>query len=128
MKSFHIATAIALAIATTAALAQSGAMKGMEGKDTSMKGMDMKDKSGASMSGDEKNQNAHHGSGVVKILDTKAGTVTIAHGPIKTMNWSAMTMTFKVKDKDLLDKLGVDKKVDFDFVKQGKDYVVTAVK
>ena len=38
-----------------------------------------------------------------------------------------MTMGFKVKDKTRLDKLAVDRKVEFEFVKQGKDYVITWV-
>ena len=40
----------------------------------------------------------------------------------------AMTMGFLVKDKMLLDKLAVGKRVDFEFVQGSKGYVVTAVK
>jgi len=54
--------------------------------------------------------------------------VTIAHGPIKSMNWTAMNMTFAVKDKALLDKFSQDKKVEFEFVQQGSDYVIKSVK
>ena len=39
-----------------------------------------------------------------------------------------MTMGFKVKDKMLLDKVAVDRKVDVEFVKEGKDYVITSVR
>ncbi|MES2363425.1 MAG: copper-binding protein [Pseudomonadota bacterium] len=39
-----------------------------------------------------------------------------------------MIMSFQVKDKDLLGKLVVDKKVDFGFVREGDDYVVTTMK
>jgi Cu(I)/Ag(I) efflux system protein CusF len=39
-----------------------------------------------------------------------------------------MTMGFAVKDKALLDKLAVGKKVEFEFVKEGKGYAVTGVK
>lgn len=35
------------------------------------------------------------GTGVVKSIDTKAGTITLHHGPIAALNWPAMTMTFK---------------------------------
>lgn len=70
----------------------------------------------------------HKASGVVKQVDTKAGTVTLAHGPIKSLNWPAMTMGFKVKDKKLFDKLGVGTKVDVRLEQQGKDYVVTDVR
>ena len=44
------------------------------------------------------------------------------------VNWPPMTMGFTVKDKMLLDKLTVDKKVNVEFKKEGSDYVVTAVK
>ncbi|MBL8772397.1 MAG: copper-binding protein [Phenylobacterium sp.] len=35
------------------------------------------------------------GSGVVKGVNAKAGTVTLHHGPIPALKWPAMTMTFK---------------------------------
>lgn len=87
-----------------------------------MKGMDMGGK--GSMSKDAK----HKANGVVKALDSQKSTVTIAHGPVQSMKWPAMSMTFKVKDKALLDKLAITRKVDVEFVEQGKDYVVTSVK
>ena len=52
----------------------------------------------------------------------------ISHGPVNILNWPSMTMGFKVKDNDLRAKLVVNKKVDFAFVKDGDDYVVTSVK
>ena len=48
--------------------------------------------------------------------------------PVKSMKWPAMTMTFKVKDKAMLDKLGAGKKVEVEFEQRGKDYVITSVK
>jgi Cu(I)/Ag(I) efflux system protein CusF len=39
-----------------------------------------------------------------------------------------MTMTFAVRDKALLEKLQPGRKIDFQFVRQGKDYVITGVK
>ncbi|WP_332700743.1 copper-binding protein [Devosia sp.] len=53
------------------------------------------------------------GVGVVKKVDVKAGTVTLAHDPIKALNWPAMTMPFKVSDKALLAKAAVGSKVRF---------------
>lgn len=64
------------------------------------------------------------GSGVVKKVDTKAGTVTIDHGPIKALNWGAMTMPFKVSDAALLNGLKVGAKVSF----QLKDQKIVAIK
>ena|SRR5258705_4688931 len=70
----------------------------------------------------------HNAVGVVKAVDQAKGSVTFAHEPVKSLNWPSMTMVFLVKDKTLLDKLPVGKKVGFEFVQQGKEYVVTAVK
>jgi Cu/Ag efflux protein CusF len=39
-----------------------------------------------------------------------------------------MTMGFAVKDKALLGKLAPEKKIEFEFVQQGSDYVITSVK
>lgn len=47
---------------------------------------------------------------------------------MKELKWASMTMAFRVKDKSMLDKLSADKKADFEFVQQGKNYVVTSVK
>lgn len=73
-------------------------------------------------------QTTHSATGVVKSIDAQAGVVTFAHEAVPSMNWPAMTMSFQVKDKMLLDKLAVGKKVDFQFVPGTKGYVVTAVK
>ncbi len=99
--------------------AQSSGMGGMD-----MKGMDMQDKS----TGKKAQGKTHKGVGTVKQIDPTAATVTIAHGPVADLKWPAMTMTFAVKDKALLGKLSQDKKVEFEFVQQGSDYVITSAK
>ena len=88
-----------------------------------MKGMDMSTKPVAGAK-----QQTHTAIGTVKKADAKAGKVTLAHGPVASLNWPAMTMSFKVKDKALWKKLEDGKKVEVEFTKQGADYVVTAVK
>jgi Cu(I)/Ag(I) efflux system protein CusF len=112
--------AVLLAAVSLCAAAQSSDVKGTDMKDMDRKGMDMKmEKKAAGQS--------HKGTGKVTKVDPTANSVTIAHEPVGTMNWPAMTMTFKVKDKALLEKVKQGQKVDFEFVQQGKDYVVTAV-
>ena len=112
MRVIKLVTVLALVIPAGLALAQAGDMKGMD--------MGKKPATGA--------QAAHKATGVVKKVDSKAGTVTLAHDPLKSLNWPAMTMSFTVKDKALFDKLTANKKIDFEFVQQGKDYVITTVK
>jgi Cu(I)/Ag(I) efflux system periplasmic protein CusF len=70
----------------------------------------------------------HWAVGVVKKVDPKAGTVTLAHEPVKSIKWPSMTMAFQVKDKALLEKLPEGRKVEFEFEERGRDYVVTNVK
>ena len=96
------------------------------------KPMDM-DHKGMEMKMEKKDANpadahAHHASGVVKSVNTDNGTVSIQHGPVPALNWPAMTMSFKAKDKKSLQALKPGQKIDFEFVQQGKDYVVTKVK
>jgi len=123
LLAISAATAV-LAAVSPFAIAQSSGMKGMD-----MKDMDMKDQKGMDMKMENKAAGqSHKGTGKVTKVDAAKNSVTIAHEPVSTMNWPAMTMTFKVKDKALLQKVKQGEKVDFEFVQQGKDYVVTAVK
>ncbi len=47
---------------------------------------------------------------------------------VASMKWPAMTMSFKAKDKKALQALKPGQKIEFDFVEQGKDHVITKVK
>lgn len=108
------ALTLALAFAVTAAHAQSTPPKGVH-------------EHGAPPPCCDTGAKAFQASGVVKKADAAKSTVTVAHGPVKDLNWPAMTMAFKVKNKALLDKLAVNRQVAFSFVQEGKDYVITAV-
>lgn len=101
--------------ASTFAIAQGNDMKGM-------KAMDRPAQTSATP------QAIHVAEGVVKAVNTKVGEVTIAHGPIKTLNWPAMTMTFMVRDKTLFNHLVVGEKINFKVAAIDHDYVVTAAK
>ena len=70
----------------------------------------------------------HKGVGVVKSLDAEKGTVMLAHEPIPSLRWPAMTMKFAAKERKLLEKLAPGQKVEFEFLVQGKDYVLTSLK
>ena len=84
-----------------------------------MGGMDMKAETKAQV---------HKGSGKVTKVDPSKGTVTISHGPVPTIRWPSMTMTFGVKDKAMLDKVKPGANVEFGFVQSGKDYTITDIK
>ena len=114
-RQVAVLAAVALSIGfVPASLAQ------FSGMDT---GHDMK------TTGAQKSQaQTHKASGTVTRVDQSNSKVTIAHGPVPSLKWPAMTMNFIVKDKALLGKLSSGKKVDFEFVQQDRDYVITSAK
>jgi Cu(I)/Ag(I) efflux system periplasmic protein CusF len=115
-RVFTPALVLALSVSIVPlARAQSGGMEGMD-----MKGMPMKSEA--------KTGETHKGTGTVKSVDAKKRTVKLAHEPIQSMKWPAMTMTFKAKDRAILDKVKAGDKVEFSFTQSGKDYVLTEIK
>ena len=50
-------------------------------------------------------QSAHTAIATVKKVNPKAGTVTLAHEPVKSLNWPAMTMQFAVPEPALFERL-----------------------
>ena len=113
MKLIAVVTVGLLIAVSGAALAQAGNAKSPDAR---------------SLPGKKTDGVAHHATGVVKKVEPAAGRVVLAHGPVKELNWPAMTMGFAVKDKALFNKLVVDKKIEFEFVQQGSVFIVTAVK
>jgi Cu(I)/Ag(I) efflux system periplasmic protein CusF len=102
-----------------------GAAAPAAAQSSGMQGMDMKtDKDHKGMAA----QKSHHGTGTVKSLDATKGTVTIDHEAINSINWPAMTMTFKAKNKAMLQDVRPGEKVDFSLVQSGNDYTVTQIK
>jgi Cu(I)/Ag(I) efflux system periplasmic protein CusF len=99
-------------------------MGGMEMKGD-MKGMDHK---GMEKEAKKSQGQSHHAVGVVKSVDTAKGTLTVQHEPVPSMQWPAMSMTFKAQEKRMLGQLKPGAKVEFDFIQRGKDYVITKIK
>jgi Cu(I)/Ag(I) efflux system membrane fusion protein len=60
----------------------------------------------------------HRGQGSVEAVDLARATVTLAHGPIASLKWPAMTMDFRVKDPSLLRTLKPGQKIVFDMVEE----------
>lgn len=111
----RVMMAVVMSVLAPVAIAQSGGMKGMDMKDMDMKGMENKG-------------TVHKATGVVTKVDPARNRVTIKHEPVQSMKWPAMTMAFTVKDKAMLERMPNDQKIEFEFVQQGREYVVTAVK
>ena len=73
-------------------------------------------------------EQAHKAAGVVKSVNAEKGVVTIAHEPVESLQWPAMTMGFKAQDGKLLQGLKPGQKVSFEFVQKGKDYVIVRLR
>ncbi|HNC52196.1 MAG TPA: efflux RND transporter periplasmic adaptor subunit [Accumulibacter sp.] len=70
----------------------------------------------------------HSAAGKVEGTDAKAGTVSIAHGPVADLKWPAMTMEFKVANDALMSSLKPGAEVSFEFVERAQgEWVITRV-
>lgn len=67
-------------------------------------------------------------TGLIRTMDTDAGKVTIAHGPVPMMNWPPMTMTFSVQRPPMLRGFKAGSRVEFAFRKDGEAFVITSIK
>lgn len=56
------------------------------------------------------------------------GAIVIAHHPVPSLDWPAMTMTFAMRDGRLLDEVEVGDDVEFEFIQSGDGYVITAIR
>jgi len=71
----------------------------------------------------------HKAEGTVESVDAKAGTASIAHGPIASLKWPAMTMEFKVANQALIKELQPGAPIAFEFVERKPgEWVITGVK
>ncbi|WP_343029834.1 efflux RND transporter periplasmic adaptor subunit [Dechloromonas hortensis] len=66
--------------------------------------------------------------GKVEEVDAKAGTVSITHGPVASLNWPGMTMEFKPANEAIMKQLKPGAAIDFEFVERGQgEWVITSV-
>lgn len=126
-KFFAIAAASAFGLAS-AAYAQN-AMHG-EGNQMhqSMPGADSRHMMPMDNMGDAAKTQTHSATG--KVLSIKAGadkqSITLAHGPVSSLQWPSMTMTFRVASPELLTGVREGDAVAVHFVKGGGgSWVVT---
>jgi Cu/Ag efflux protein CusF len=120
-----------VSVMTVAALLGIGSMFHVQPADASLlnsmmadAGMDMNGMDMKSMKM-EAAPSTHKGAGTVKNIDAIKGMVPLAHGPIVSLNWPAMTMSFKLKDTALAKGIKTGDAVDFELIPSGSDYVVT---
>jgi Cu(I)/Ag(I) efflux system membrane fusion protein len=71
---------------------------------------------------------SHRGEGTVEAVAPAESSITLAHGPIASLKWPAMTMDFKVKDAALLRALKPGQRIVFDLVGEaGGEYTIVGV-
>ena len=70
----------------------------------------------------------HRGEGRIEAVDSARSTVTLAHGPIASLKWPAMTMDFRVKDPALLRTLKPGQKIAFDIIEASAgEYIIVRI-
>lgn len=62
--------------------------------------------------------------GVVLQVDQSNATIKINHNPIVALNWPRMTMSFRLKERSLIDKIKEGDIVEFLLQKEASDYVI----
>lgn len=67
------------------------------------------------------------GVGVVRAIDTRNNRITIAHEPMPTLGWSAMTMVFPLHSAELLNCVAVGNRVNFTLVNHNGQPMVSAL-
>jgi Cu/Ag efflux protein CusF len=140
MAPFASRFAVIGIVATAAALASCGnqeqenanAPGGMESmsdgssgsRQDSMKDMPMPE---SAPTGSTETQ-THMTKGTIQSVDREAGTIKIAHEAVPSLNWPAMTMDFKVPNKEDLAGLKEGDLVEFQFAEESAGrYAITAI-
>ena len=54
---------------------------------------------------------AVQGEGTIKAIDSEQQQITLTHGPVEALGWPAMTMPFKVSERNLLEGVAVGEKI-----------------
>jgi Cu(I)/Ag(I) efflux system protein CusF len=65
-------------------------------------------------------------SGVVTSVDAAAHSIVIAHGPVESLGWPAMTMTFQAPNVDL-STIKAGDNISFEFTSTGMDGTIETI-
>lgn len=133
MKTLYSALATLAVVGLLALPAGAGEsghhLEGMPGMNADMGNRHMEGASDMHGDMEKYRSDMHQGKGKLKSIDLEKGKVSISHGPIKSVGWPAMTMSFKVKDKAQLSKLHPGQQVEFEMMKgEGGQYMITHIK
>ena len=62
-----------------------------------------------------------------KVTAIAGDQVTIAHGPVESIGWLAMTMTFRAETPEMIQNASAGDQVSFAFRQDGSTYVLTSL-
>ncbi|MCM2311774.1 MAG: copper-binding protein [Steroidobacteraceae bacterium] len=65
--------------------------------------------------------------GVIRAIDRDAGTITVEHGPIKSLGMPAMTMPYHVKDRSMLTAVKPGDRIKMSVDKMDDLYTITTM-
>ena len=66
-------------------------------------------------------------SGTVVAVDHELGRVTVDTNPIEELKLPALGLAFVVYNRKLLDRLRAGRKIEFEFIRQGRSFVLVRV-
>ncbi|MDH5535464.1 MAG: efflux RND transporter periplasmic adaptor subunit, partial [Betaproteobacteria bacterium] len=70
----------------------------------------------------------HEAEGKLESIDSRAGSVSITHGPVPSLKWPGMTMEFELAHAGLLEGLKPGAAIAFDFVERRPgEWVITRI-
>lgn len=70
----------------------------------------------------------HQAEGKVESIDSRAGSLSITHGPVASLKWPGMTMDFEVAHAGLLEGLKPGAAIAFEFVERKPgEWVITRI-
>ncbi len=71
----------------------------------------------------------HQAEGVLNAVDAAAGTVTVSHGPVPSLNWPSMKMEFTLANPALGQSIAPGSKVAIEFVERKPgEWVITSMR
>ena len=69
--------------------------------------------------------NVHPASGEVTAI--AGDEISISHGPVESLGWPAMTMTFRAGSPEMVGQLNVGDRVSFSFRRDDGGYMLTSL-
>jgi Cu(I)/Ag(I) efflux system membrane fusion protein len=69
--------------------------------------------------------NFHSAAGELTAIEGEQ--ITISHGPVESLGWPTMTMTFRSGSPEMLSKVRVGERVSFSFRQDDRGYTLTSL-